>query len=185
MNTRRRALTGAASPGPSGPQTPGLSFPATLLHPPQSQIARSEDAVSNRIIQLDVWAQRLGEGFGLPFTTFALNPLPTDFAGDRAATVLAAMASLVHRLERISIERRSGKWGLYFTREPALLTQERRADPSPLKDAPLDVRERFLSVSEDFFRQYLKLCESRLGSMQTSVTQADRTLQLLANMRLE
>ena len=183
MTTRRRALTGASA-GETGAHDSGLSFPATLLHPPQSQVTRSEDLVSNRVAQLDAWASRLGEGFGIPFTTFALNPLPTDFAGDAAAAALAAMASIVHRLERVSIERRSGKWGLYFTREPALLAQERRADSVPLKDAPLDVRERFLSLSEDFFRQYLTLCEQRLGSMKTSIAQADRTLQLLADIRL-
>jgi hypothetical protein len=184
MDTRRRALTGASA-GETGARGSGLCFPATLLHPPQSQVARSEDLVSNRVAQLDTWAQRLGEGFGIPFTTFALNPLPTDFGGDAAAAALGAMASLVHRLERVSIERRSGKWGIYFTREPALLAQERRAETVPLKDAPLDMRERFLSCSEDFFRQYLKLCEHRLGTMQASVAQADRTLQLLADIRLE
>ena len=185
MNTRRRALAGAASGASAPAQSSGLTFPASLLHLPQSQVARSEDAVSNRVLQLDVWAQRLGEAFGIPFTTFTLNPLPTDFGGDAAAAAFAALASLAHRLERVSLERRSGKWGLYFTREPALLAQERRADAIPLKDAPLDVRERFLSKSEDFFRQYLHLCADRLGSMQTSVSHADRTLELLATIRLE
>jgi hypothetical protein len=185
MNTRRRALAGAASGAPAPGQNSGLTFPARLLHPPQSQVAHSEDAVSNRVVQLDVWAQRLGEAFGIPFTTFALNPLPTDFGGDAVAGALAALASLAHRLERVSLERRSGKWGLYFTREPALLAHERRADALSLKDASLDVRERFLCKSEEFFRQYLQVCGDRLGSMKSSVSHADRTLELLGNIRLE
>ena len=60
----------------------------------------------------------------------------------------------------------------------------RKTETIALKDAPLDVRERFLVKSEEFFRAYLKLCEDRLGKMKTSVTQADKTLELLSNLRL-
>lgn len=75
--------------------------------------------------------------------------------------------------------------GAYFTREPAALIQDRKAEAVPLKDAPLDVRERFLLKSEEFFRAYLQLCEDRLGRMHDSVSQADRTLELLERMRFE
>jgi len=54
-----------------------------------------------------------------------------------------------------------------------------------LKDAPLDVRERFLVKSEEFFWAYLKLCEDRLGRMRGAVAKADRTLELLNSLRLE
>jgi len=85
----------------------------------------------------------------------------------------------------VSLERRSGRWGLFFTREPALIATERRAETVLLKDAPLDVRERFLQKSEYFFREYLKLCEDRLGRMKGSVEDADCTLELLGTLRLE
>src|SRR6267143_874960 len=68
---------------------------------------------------------------------------------------------------------------------PALVTQERRSEAVLLKDAPLDVRERFLRRSEEFFREYLKLCEDRLGSMNGSVATADAKFSLLENVLLE
>jgi hypothetical protein len=69
------------------------------------------------------------------------------------------------------------------TRESAALSKERRADAEPLKDAPLDIRERFLSI--DFIRAYLKLCEDRLGRMQGAVAKADETLALLDKLQLK
>lgn len=161
----------------------GLTFPKSLIHPPQSQLTRSEDAVSNRVTQLDIWAQRLGEGFGISFTTFILNPIEQRL--NNANVAIAMLATLAQRDERVSLERRNGRWGLYFTREPALIANERRAEAVLLKDAPLDVRERFLARSEQFFREYLSLCKDRLGRMKGSVEHADRTLNLLETLSLE
>lgn len=170
---------------PQRTNKPELTFPAKLIHPPQTQLTQSENAVSNRISQLDAWAQRLGEGFGIPFTTFTLNPIhnPKNLSG--GTDFVSLIASFIIRGERISLERRGGRWGLYFTREPAMIGQDRRSDPVLLKDAPLDIRERFLIKSEEFFREYLKLCEDRLGRMNSSVVQADQTIALLSNLRLE
>jgi hypothetical protein len=162
-----------------------LTFQANLLYPQQSQLTQYEDAVTHRIVQLDSWAQRLGEGFGIPFTTFSLNPLQNNFGDGGLAAVATMLTALTHRDERVSLERRSGRWGLYFTREPAAMAQERKADAVPLKDAPLDIRERFLSKSEDFVRAYLKLCEDRLGRMQGAVASADQTLALLGQLQLK
>lgn len=71
--------------------------------------------------------------------------------------IIAAVAGgLTHEFERISLERRVGKWGLYFTRQHPLVGTERKvAETVPIKDAPLDVRERFFVKSEEFFRTYL------------------------------
>jgi hypothetical protein len=149
-------------------------------------MARSEDAVSDRIARLDSWAQRLGEGFGISYTSFELSPLPPLPTGSNNwALAAATLRELTHRAERVSLERRSGRWGLYFTRDPAALAQDRRAEAAPIRDAPLDVRERFLQRSEQFFRAYLIMCADRLGRMNTSVTQADHTLKLLEAVRLE
>lgn len=178
MKNTRRSLTGTTI------KSNELSFPASLVHPPQSQLTRSEDAVSNRIAQLDTWAQSLGQGFGISLTSFVLNPI-SEIKDREPSALLACLEVFGHRQERVSLERRSGRWGLYFTREPAMIAQDRRAESVPLKDAPLDVRERFLLKSEEFFRAYLDLCEDRLGQMKASVTKADRTLQLLSTLHLE
>jgi hypothetical protein len=147
---------------------------------------RSEDAVSNRIGQLDSRAQQLGAAFGIPYSGFLLNDMPKSDANDTLSVISAVATALVMRAERVSLERRNNRWGLYFTREPALVGQEaRKAESVPLKDAPLDVRERFLVKSEEFFRAYFKLCEDRLKKMHASVSAADRTLALLDNLRLE
>jgi hypothetical protein len=185
MPSRNRALTSANHASSQPNSTHGLTFPASLLFPHQSQIAKYEDAVTHRVQQLDAWAQRMGEGFGISFTTFSLNPLTNTFGDGGMAMVATMLASLAHRDERVSLERRAGRWGLYFTREPAALAQERRAEAVPLKDAPLDIRERFLSRSEVFVRAYLKLCEDRLSRMQSAVNTADQTLTLLDQLQLK
>jgi len=182
-SSNNRFLTGTPTTSQAA-TTDELTFPASLIHPPQSQLTRSEDAVSNRIAQLDTWAQNLGQGFGISLTSFVLNPPEAENnAGD--STLLLMLRALAYRQERVSLERRSARWGLYFTREPGIIAQERRAETAPLKDAPLDVRERFLLKSEEFFRGYLKLCEDRLGQMGGAITKADRTLQLLSTLHLE
>ena len=113
----------------------GFSFPAHLLQPQQSQIMRSEDSVASSVMRMNSWAQKLGEGFGISYTEFSLNPLQPN-----TDTLTAVILAFAHRNERISLERRSGKWGLYFTREPAAFAQDRTSEAVPLKDAPLDVR---------------------------------------------
>jgi hypothetical protein len=184
MVPKNRSLVGTPAQ-PIGNSKP-LTFNAALMKPPQSQVQRSEDAVSDRVGRLDVWAEQLGRGFGISYTNFELNPIADDDAmTTNARALILALRQLTHRAERITLERRGGKWGLYFTREPALVAQERRAEPVPLKDSPLDVRERFLRRSQEFFRAYLKLCEDRLGTMNSSVESADATLQLLENVSLQ
>lgn len=175
-HTRRIARRPAAGATP-------LSLRADLIHPPISQVAHYENMVSERIGQLDLRAAQLAESFGIPFTGFRLNPLP-EMSNETLVALTILVESLAHRSERISLERRSGRWGLYFTREPALVAQERRSETVPLRDAPLDVRERFLQKSEQFFREYLALCEDRLGSMKAAVSDGDRTLALLNNIQL-
>lgn len=178
----RRSLTGTPTTHTNNPDE--LTFPARLIHPPQSQLTHSEDAVSDRIRQLDTWAQQLGQGFGISSTSFVLNPAD-DETDSKSSTLLLMLRALAYRQERVSLERRNARWGLYFTREPAIIAQERKTESVLLKDSPLDVRERFLTKSEEFFRAYLKLCEDRLGQMRGSVTKADRTLQLLSTLHLE
>lgn len=184
MTTKGRALTGTRTVSATSASREGLSFPAELIHPQQSQLARSEDAVGRRLLELDLWAQRLGEGFGISYTGFILNPFEQAIPSG-ASDLIATLHAFTNRDERISLERRSGKWGLYFTREAALLSNDRRTETIPLKDAPLDVRERFMVKSEAFFRTYLKLCEDRLGKMKSSVLSADRTLELLNGLRFD
>jgi hypothetical protein len=163
-----------------------LTFPADLVHPPRSQVVQYGDAVADRIVKLDMAAQRLGEGFGMAMTSFVLNPLPPSQGNESTAgVVLSVVVAFSHREERVSLERRSGRWGLFFTRGTSVFGREPTAEAIALRDAPLDVRERFLDRSEDFFREYLKLCENRFGRMKASVTAGDQTLTLLANLHLE
>lgn len=186
VGTPTGASSVSATPTSSKKQLTELAFPANLLHPPQSQLVRSEDAVSDRIVKLDAWANRLGEGFGISYTSFVLNPVPSvDDSSSGIVILTAVLATFGQRAERVSLERRGGRWGLYFTRDPAALAQDRKSDTIPLKDAPLDVRDRFLVKSEEFFREYLQLCEDRLGRMKDSVGSADRTLKLLENIQLK
>lgn len=184
MTTNGRFITGARATKEKPEEATGFTFPANLIHPQQSQLTKSEDAVGLRIRELDAWAQKLGEGFGISYTNFILNPLES-VVPKGSSEVLAVLYTLTSRDERISLERRSGKWGLYFTKEPAVFAQDRKTETIPLKDASLDIKDKFLLKSEEFFRSYLKLCEDRLGKMKSSVKSADRTLELLNNLHLE
>jgi hypothetical protein len=186
MSENDRSLTGTIARRRPARRRNELTFPAKLIQPQQSQLMRSEDAVTNRIVQLDMWAQRLGQAFGISYSNFVLNPRPPRAPITTGWDFLGAFVEVLdYREERVSLERRSGKWGLYFTRAPVPMSQDRHQETVPLKDAPLDVRERFLIESERFVRAYLALCEDRLGRMQNSVVHADRTLALLGGLRLE
>jgi hypothetical protein len=183
---RRRSPSTAVVAASSNTQADAeLTFPAALLQPPQSQVTQYSNAVADRVAQLDLAAERLAEGFGISQTNFVLNPRKFPLPTDNVTAVGHILETFVRHEERIALERRSGRWGLYFTRVPALLDREKPAETVPLKDAPLDVRERFLARSGEFFREYLKTCADRLGKMKSSVGAADSTLQLLANLRLE
>lgn len=182
--TRRRTLTGTVSTPASSLPNEELAFRADLIHPPQSQVVQYSDSVSDRIVRLDISAQRMAEGFGVAFTSFVLNPIAMPDKGNNAALLLATLQSLTHKQERITLERRNARWGLYYMRSAPAIGNESAVDAVPLRDAPLDVRERFLTASEAFFREYLQLCEHRLGRMKKSIQAADRTIELLAAVRL-
>ncbi|HTK31107.1 MAG TPA: hypothetical protein VL332_04015 [Candidatus Saccharimonadaceae bacterium] len=161
------------------------------------QLDEESDAVAKRTVDLDARAQTLGESLGIAFTSFVLpaasgaapaneagasgtEPESAEASANDGATMLAAtLRTLTSREERVTLERRAGRWGLYFLRGAAALGGERGAEAVPLKDAPLEARERFLLHSEEFFAQYLDLCEDRRTRMRQAVAAADRTLALL------
>ena len=170
--------------GIAQPMEPGFTFPQALVYPQLSHVSQAERDVGHSIDELNTRAQHLGESFGIPFTTYSLNPPALPSSNDGWAVAGAILVALAHREERVSLERRAGKWGLYFTREPAVLAPDKRSEAVLLRDAPLDVRERFLAKSEEFFRQYLALCKDRLGRMKESVVKGNQTLRLIDDMRL-
>ena len=182
MSTKRTSLTEVV--GHTHSSNVGMSFPADLLYPNQSQVAQHGDAVSERIVRLDLHAQRLGEGFGIPLTDFVLNPPITLDPKEPTTAALAVLERLIVPEERVSLERKAGRWGLYFVRGSSYLTREQRTEAVPLRDAPLDVRERFLRRSQEFFRKYLQVCENRLGTMKGAVDAADETIRLLEQVSL-
>ena len=185
MAIQRR--TSAPVPGtlPKQTQAHGFSLPPELILPSQSQVGKYADGVASRIIQLDERAKSLGERLGISLTSFKLTE-PKQLPGSGGLeAVVNALAILVHREERVSLERRNGRWGLYFTREPTAMERDRGAEVMTLRDAPLDVRERFLLRSEDFFREYLALCTDRLGRMKTAIKCGDDTIRGLDELILE
>ncbi|MFN0009572.1 MAG: hypothetical protein ACKVXR_16870 [Planctomycetota bacterium] len=174
----------------SHPPRADLTFPADLVLPPKSQVIQYEDRVTERIVALDTYARELGTGFGIPMTGFYLNdfPVPDSKIDSIPLAVLTVLGTVLTRdIEHISMERRDGRWGLYFTRIANPLVQRQSHSSGgfvPLKDAPLDVRERFLARSEAFFRRYLDQCGDRLASMKGAVDSADRTIAMLASLHL-
>ena len=111
MSTHDRALASETSAASSANCATTLTFNADLLYPLRSQLARYEDAVTQRIVQIDTCAQRVGEGFVISFTTFALNPSPSNVRDTGIEIVAALLVAFTHRIERASLERKSGRWG--------------------------------------------------------------------------
>lgn len=165
------------------PSKERIGFRADLLLPPKSQVAQYEDAVTARVIALNDHARKLGAGFGIPMTDFVLNPVPGSLDQPAGVDLLRLLRLLSHEAERVSLERRDSAWGLFFTREPPVFFQHQAKASVPLKDAPLDVRERFLEKSEQFFRAYIGLCEDRLARMKSAVSAADHTIELVQSIQ--
>ena len=181
--TRRGGLvTVPAHPRATTDRSRPLTFPRDLFRPPTDQVTQYADQVTDRIVHMDHYAAMLGKSFGIPLTHWQLNETPV--IDER--NVFAAFATVLsYQPEFVSLERRKGTWGLYYFRGPAYIKHGDSAHVAPLKEAPLDARERFLQRSEEFFRAYLQTCEGRLGKMRSAVDAADRTIELLADINLE
>lgn len=88
--------------------------------------------------------------------------------------------------EWVLLERREGHWRLFYHREaPALGGNTGRSTVVPLRDSPLEIRQRFLEHSEGFFRTYLDTCRERIERMKSALEQADRALAFLEGTEFE
>ena len=159
-----------------------MSFPQDLLVPQSSQVQIYEDKVSSRIREIDAAASQLARGFGIGYAPgLYIDGIPER--SGKPTLDLLAVAFLPR--QRVSLEKVNSAWGLVYSYEPApMRAANDRALRVPLRDAPLEVREKFLQRSEEFFRRYLATCGDRLGSMKTAVDAGDRTLSLLRSIEL-
>lgn len=88
---------------------------------------------------------------------YDLNP-PADPTGP-------LYAFLVHTAERVSVEKSNGEWSLVYTREANILDrQQRTAQTTPLRDASLSTREKFLTHAQAFVTKYLDMCRASKNS---------------------
>src|SRR5690349_1761551 len=100
------------------------------------QLGEESDAVAKRTVDLDARAQALGESLGIAITSFVLPATmpgpapeaemnasavsaPESPANDGATLLAATLRTLTSREERVTLERRGGRWGLYFVRGAA------------------------------------------------------------------
>ncbi len=165
------------------PQPAPFSFPKALLAPPPTQVQQYGDAVSLRIRELEAAASKLAGGFGIGFSPGMLldEAQEQDNTTDLALMFIKSMMSK----QRVSLEKVGGAWGLIYSYEPGIVKiAGDRPHSGPLRDAPLDVREKFLRRSEEFFRRYLSTCGGRLDSMKAAVDAGDTTLELLRSIKL-
>jgi hypothetical protein len=159
-----------------------ITFPKDLLVPPQTQVQQYEDAVSRSIRELDAAASQLAHGFGIGYSPgMNLDELPQQEKSDLLILLAAAFVST----KRVTLEKINGTWGLVYSYEPGVVRPGNdRGYRVPLRDAPLEIREKFLHRSEEFFRRYLATCQDRLGTMKVAVDAGSRTLALLRNVQL-
>ncbi len=166
---------------PSGQPT-AITFRKDLLVPPATQLQQYEDAVSARVRELDSTASRFAQGFGIGYTPGILLDESLD---EETHELLVVFARGLVAKQRVSLEKINGNWGLVYSYEPPVIrTGNDRSFRGPLRDAPLDVREKFLHRSEEFFRRYLASCQGRLTGMKDAVSAGDRTLELLQSIQL-
>jgi hypothetical protein len=125
----------------------------------KSEFASWAEQINDRIAKLDGYAARLGSKYGLGSDPQWLYP-------DNENT------------EHITLEPVQGNWGLYYHRHAS---HEGQKPFSHLRDAPLKVRERFLELAEEFFRQYIDSVETRLQQVKASVAGGDAALAFLAS----
>jgi len=135
---------------------------------PKSEMATWADQINDRISQLNDYAIRLGNKYGLASTPLLLHSTVTVGTPDSIIS------------DQVTLERHEGNWGLYCHRLVGGVTKQ----IVPLKDAPLAIRELFLQRAEPFFREYLERIESRLEQVKQSVAGGDAALSFLA-MKLE
>jgi hypothetical protein len=164
-----------------------FTFPKNLVHLPKSQAAQYADLVAQKISDLDTFAAQLGGAFGIAFTTFELvsaSELP-KIQDEGLQLAVALLQEMSRRPERVVLERREQQWGLFYTREAPMLQPNERKHTVRLREASLDARLRFLNVSEEFFGQYLALCQERFGGLKDALTAGDHTLAMLRSLKFE
>lgn len=185
---------------PPTPPAP-FTFDKSLLIPPRSQLELQNDAVAERVIEMDARAARLAAGFGIPYSQgIELEPMrrsakelgekasggrPEQQQAALVALIVAGSSIMMAPSQKVTVERRDGRWGLYYHYTPApLFGSSDRASCVPLKDAPIAIRRDFLQNSEEFFRGYLEICKGQLGNLAGVVEAADRTLALLDGLQV-
>ncbi|NOJ80497.1 hypothetical protein [Myxococcus xanthus] len=169
------ARTSAASvPAP-------LTFPQAVLRPIPSQLELAQNEVTKVVELCDERARHFGTMLGISMSAFELND-PPNTTGQTDA--LALLVALTRSVESVSLERRDGRWGLWYTKSaPVLSSSQRPTTTVPLRDAPLEARMQFLRKSEEFFREYLKRTEEGLGSPQQAAEMGKSTLAMLDNIK--
>ena len=166
----------------------GLTFRAELLRPVPSQLELAHDEVTRVVEQLDERARDLGKALGVSMTTFEINPvaIPETLAkADQSSKALyEAFATLTRSQEVVTLEKRDGKWGLWYRHTPSpFVAAGRPATTVPLRDAPLEARMKFLHKSAEFFDAYLKRAQEGLGSPQQAAAAGMRALEMLNNIK--
>lgn len=158
-----------------------LTFPQALLRNPPSQLDMAQDEVTKVVEQLDERARHYGGMLGISMPLFEVSD-PPNAAGQSDA--MALLVAMTRSAEYVSLEKRDGRWGLWFTRSAPLLgSAQRPAVTSPLRDAPFEVRMKFLRKSDDFFREYLKRSEEALGTPQQAAEMGKQTLAMLDRVK--
>lgn len=168
-------------PQPAAPPTAGYVIDSSLIVPPRDQLSAYADSVSGCVEALNDRAVRLAEGFGMAMTPgYNINPETTD-TGNAGLDVIKAV---LHRNEYFSIDRKSGRWAIFYSRDPSAMGGAPAVHVS-LRDAPLDVREKFLQHSAAFFDMYLQRSQDRLAQMKSALTAGGQTLAMLDSITLK
>lgn len=183
MGELRLPTVGVAPQDTSAATAPApLTFPQALLRTPPSQLDMAQDEVTKVVEQLDERARHFGTTLGISMPNFDLNDVANEVSQSEGWIVLAV--ALTRSPECVSLEKRDGRWGLWYTKVPPVLASSQRPVASvPLRDAPLEARMKFLRKSEEFFREYLKRAEEGLGSPQQAADIGKQTLAMLDRIK--
>lgn len=113
--------------------------------------------IESRVLTL---AARVGAAFEFHLTE--IQPVE----GQEGLALVGRLAEIwLNGFEQVMIARHAGSWGLWYRK----VMQNQPVKESLLRDAPLEVRERFLRVSTRFVEEYATRHAARLEALNRSL----------------
>jgi len=153
-------------------------FSVQIRQSTTNHIDAIDENISELVVRLTEKTKELAQKWGVRMNTFELN-FPNGTQPNEAPSRM--WHTLAFGVERIDIDRIDGQWGVFY------VTNNRNSHwtSHPLTSASLDVRRRFLDVSQSFLARYTdeikKALEPRAQSIKTGTEALEALTKFMEN----